>query len=386
MPNTSSSLPTAADLETGLAAEFPVTTTCTYLNHAAVAPWPKRTQEAVTRFAAENALEGARHYGRWVETEQLVRHQLAQLLSAAPADIALLKNTSEALSVVAHGFPWRGGDNVIISDEEFPSNRIVWESLRELGVAVREVHLQGQTDPEGALLATADSHTRLLSISSVQYASGLRLDLTRLGEACRARGIAFCVDAIQGLGAIPHDVDAMHIDFLMADAHKWLLGPEGIAVFYCRPEWRERLKLFQYGWHMVEDAGNYDRRGWSPASSARRFECGSPNMIGVHALLASLTLLLETGIPKIEKRVLERTEYLLGAIQAHPTLELLTSPAKRRYAGIVTFRSRQMESEALWKQLMARNIICAPRGGGVRFSPHFYIPMQQLEDTMKSFD
>ncbi len=370
-----------------LSPEFPVTATCTYLNHAAVAPWPRRTQEAVTAFAKENALEGARHYGRWAETEQVVRHQLAQLIHAPSADdIALLKNTSEALSVVAYGFPWCAGDNLVISDEEFPSNRVVWESLSNQGVTVREVRLRGQTDPEQALLAAADSRTRLLSISCVQYASGLRLNLERLGERCRARGVAFCVDAIQGLGAIPHDVQAMHIDFLMADAHKWLLGPEGIAVFYCSPRWREQLRLFQYGWHMVEDVGNYDRRDWQPAHSARRFECGSPNMLGIYALSASLSLLLEIGTAKIEQQILERAEYLLSAVQLRTKLELLTSPVRGRYAGIVTFRSHQIDSQVLWKSLMENNVICAPRGGGVRFSPHFYIPLQQLENTMKSID
>jgi cysteine desulfurase/selenocysteine lyase len=379
--------PDVTDLETLLQAEFPVANSCIYLNHAAVAPWPRRTEVAVTRFAAENVLEGARHYARWTETERLVRQQLVRLINApSPDDIALLKNTSEALSFVAHGFPWRAGDNVIISDEEFPSNRIVWESLRDLGVTVRRITLRDQTDPETALLAAADRQTRLLSISSVQYASGLRLDLAHLGEGCRARGIAFCVDAIQGLGATLHDVQAMQVDFLMADAHKWLLGPEGIAVFYCRPEWRERLRLTEFGWHMVEDSGNYERHDWRPALSARRFECGSPNMLGIHALSASLSLLFEVGIAAIERRILERARYLLEAIQARPELELLTSPVLGRFAGIVTLRPRHAESQTLWRYMMEQNVICAPRGGGVRFSPHFYIPVQQLEQAMKSLD
>lgn len=380
--------PDAFNLEETLQAEFPVVATCAYLNHAAVAPWPRRTQLAVTRFATENAVDGARHYARWTETELVLRRQLAELIHAPSVDdIALLKNTSEALSVVAYGFPWQAGDNVIISDEEFPSNRIVWESLRDLDVAVHQVRLRDQTDPEAALLAAADARTRILSVSSVQYASGLRLDLARLGERCRARGIAFCVDAIQGLGATVHDVQGMQVDFLMADAHKWLLGPEGIAVFYCRPEWRERLRLFEYGWHMVKDAGNYDRRDWQPAPSARRFECGSPNMLGIHAFTASLSLLLKIGIPSIQQRVLARAQYLLEAIQARPHLELITASVSERYAGIVSFRRRLGDSQALWRYLTTeQNVVCAVRGGGIRFSPHFYIPMQQLEEVMKSLD
>jgi selenocysteine lyase/cysteine desulfurase len=303
-----------------------------------------------------------------------------------PDDIALLKNTSEALSFVAAGFPWRDGDNLIISDEEFPSNRIVWESLRERGVTVREVRLQGQNDPEHALLQAVDSHTRLLSISSVQYASGLRLDLERLGEACREHGVAFCVDAIQGLGAVRQDVQAAQIDFLMADGHKWLLAPEGLAVFYCRPEWRERLRLIEFGWHMVEDSGNYTRRDWEPARSARRFECGSPNMLGIHALSASLSLLHEIGLRKIEARLLERTSYLLSELKSRQNVELLTRDAPGRTAGIVTFRPRHTDAATMHRYLAGNDIVCAPRAGGVRFSPHFYIPLQQLEFAIKSLD
>ena len=367
------------NLDALLANEFPVIQQTIYLNHAAVAPWPRRTAAAVTRFAEENLALGATGYPEWTTTEQRLRGQLAALLHAAPEDIALLKNTSEALSVVAHGFPWVAGDNVVSSDEEFPSNRIVWQSLHDRGVALRQVHLTGAVDTEAALLDACDGRTRLLAISSVQYASGLRLDLARLGAACHARGIAFCVDAIQGLGVFAHDVDACHIDFLMADGHKWLLGPEGLAVFYCRGAWRERLTLLQHGWHMVEDYLNYDRKDWVPAANARRFECGSPNMLGIHALDASLSLLAEVGLAAIEQRVLQRSMRLFEAIRSHADLDLITADRPGRYAGIVTFRHRHTPTPELHEQLRSHGVICAQRGGGIRFSPHFYTPLEQLE-------
>lgn len=365
-----------------VAAEFSLAPSLIYLNHAAVAPWPQRTAQAVQRFAAENAQRGAANYPEWLRVEQRLRAQCAQLLGATVDDVAFQKNTSEALSVVAHGFPWRAGDNVIISDEEFPSNRIVWESLRPAGVTVRVVRLRGHADPERALMDAADARTRLLSISSVQYASGLRMDLARLGEFCHARGIAFCVDAIQGLGVIPHDIGAMRIDFLMADAHKWLLGPEGIAVFYVSPQWRDRLTLHQYGWRMVQDAGNYDRTDWEIAASARRFECGSPNMLGIHALDASLSLLHEIGLEHIGQRVRERADRIIHAVQRHPQLELITSAVPGRYAGIVTFRHRERGAAELHARLRERNVVCAARGGGIRFSPHYHNFMEQLDQAV----
>ncbi len=309
-----------------LTAEFSLDATVIYLNHAGICPLPKRSADAIRRFAHECETQGARDYPRWMAMESRVREQLAQLIHApAPDDIALLKNTSEGLSTVAYGFPWQPGDNVIISDEEFPSNRIVWESLRHRGVSVREVSLTQTEAPEDALIAAADARTRMIAISAVQFASGLRLDLVKLGGVCHAREIALCVDAIQAVGALQVDVQAAHIDFLAADAHKWLLGPEGIAVFYCAPRWRERLALHQFGWHMRENFSDYDARDWRPAPSARRFECGSPNMLGIHALSATLDLFAEIGMQTVERRVLAHAEYLFDAIQARQDLVCTTS-------------------------------------------------------------
>src|SRR5713226_1162659 len=366
-----------------LAREFPVERNLLYLNHAAVAPWPVRTMEAVNNFATQCVNFGAQAYAQWIQIEQHLRGQLAHLINApAASDIALLKNTSEALSVVAHGFPWHPGDNVVICDEEFPSNRIVWESLARYGVTVRQVSVRDAAQPEQSLMAAADAHTRLLSASSVQYGSGLRLDLALLGQFCKEKGLVFCVDAIQGLGAIRHDVQAMHIDFLMADGHKWLLGPEGLAVFYCSASWRERLKLYQYGWHMTEDYLNFDRRDWQEATSARRFECGSPNMLGIHALSASLSLITELGIGEIERRVLTRAQHLLANIKRHPGLELITPTATGRYAGIVTFRHKNIPAAAVFKHLQENKVICAMRGGGIRFSPHCYTRLETLDKAL----
>ncbi len=366
-----------------LAAEFPLDSSVIYLNHAGICPLPKRAADAVRRFVHECETQGARYYSRWVAMETRVREQLAQLINAgAPDDIALLKNTSEGLSTVAYGFPWRPGDNVIISDEEFPSNRVVWESLRGRGVSVREVPLAKTDDPEDALVAAADAHTRMVAISAVQFASGLRLDLAKLGALCHARDIALCVDAIQALGAIHVDVQAAHIDFLAADAHKWLLGPEGIAAFYCAPPWREQLALHQFGWHMRENFGDYDTRDWRPAPSARRFECGSPNMVGIHALSATLDLFAEIGMPVVERRVLARTEQLFAAVQERPDLDCTTDNKTGRYAGIITFHSKSLSADDAVARLRNQGIICASRGGGIRFSPHFYTPREQLDRAL----
>ncbi len=367
-------------------AEFPLDSEICYLNHAAVAPWPRRASEAVCAFALENQTQGARDYPRWSRLELVLRGQFQRLLNApSKTDIALVKNTSEALSFVAAGLDWQPGDEVLTSDEEFPSNRIPWEALASRGVALTAVSLKGD-DPEGSIIAAMTPRTRLLTISSVQYASGLRMDLERLGRACRERGILFCVDAIQSLGALPLDVQAIGCDFAMADGHKWLIGPEGLGVFYCRREVRDRLQLTQFGWHMVEDMGNYDRLDWQPASSARRFEAGSPNTLAQHALSASLELLLETGMDQVASAIQERVSFLIEALRSRSGVRILSPTEESRRAGIVTFAVDGIDQRQLFEALKLHGIVCAQRGGGIRWSPHFYTPQLVLERALDILD
>lgn len=353
-----------------------------YLNHAAVAPWPRRSAVAVQKFAEENVTIGARDYPAWMAVEQRLRERLTRLLNAPCVDdIALVKNTSEALSFVAFGLTWHSGDQIIISDEEFPSNRIVWEALADQGVEVLQVSLKG-ADPEAALLSACGPNTRLMAISAVQFATGLRLDLQRLGAGCKARNVLFCIDAIQQLGAQPFDVQAYDCDFAMADGHKWMLGPEGLGVFYCRASLRPQLKLSEYGWHMLEHMGDYNRQGWEPAQSARRFECGSPNMLAAMALDASLSLLEEVGLEEVGRLVEERVQWLHEGLLAIPGVTVHSPGQGERRAGIVSFSVAGVDTRALHAQLMEQQVVCIPRGPGVRFSPHFYTDQRVIERAL----
>lgn len=366
-----------------LAAEFPLDPDLVYLNHAAVAPWPARTAAAVQAFAEENCQRGAAGYKQWLTRDAELRQQLSDFINAPSADdIALVKNTSEALSMVAGGLDWRHGDNVVSSNEEFPSNRIAWEAQKRYGVEFHEVDLQTARDPEQALMNACDGRTRVLTVSSVQYGTGLKLELARLGRFCREHDILFCVDAIQSLGAHDLDVQAIQADFVMADAHKWLLGPEGIAVFYCAAERRYQLRLHEFGWHMVQHMGDYDRREWRPAASARRFECGSPNMLGIYAFSASLSLLQQVGMTNVERQVLDNVAYIMAQLRSVPDVDLITPVDRERHAGIVTFSIHDRDVGDLHAQLMERNVICAPRGGGIRLSPHFYTPREKIDEAV----
>ena len=364
--------------------EFPLTDELIYLNHAAVGPWPKRTSGAVIKFAEQNTRYGSHFYLDWLNKEVELRAQLQALLNSPSADdIALVKNTSEALSFVAYGLTWRPGDNIVSSNEEFPSNRLPWESLADQGVEFRQADLHSSDTPEDALFALVDGNTRLLTISSIQFASGLRMDLERIGEFCKRRGILFCIDAIQSLGAVQFDVQAYQADFVMADGHKWMFGPEGLGVFYTTPESRDKLKLTQYGWHMMKDIHNYENQPWEIHPAARRFECGSPNMLGIHAFSASLSLLLETGMAAVEAQVLEKSDYLIDAIDKNGQLVLLSGQHSRLKSGIVIFKHRTVANEVLYKHLQDNGVVCALRGGGIRFSPHFYNTLEEIDRALE---
>jgi len=367
--------------------EFPVLQHGHYVNHAAMGPWPMRTTRAVQAFAQENADIGSEKYGLWLRRESQLRDMLSTMLNAESADdIALLKNTTEGICTVAAGIDWRQGDNVVIPRDEFPSNRLPWLALEPHGVEVREVDIRSTTEPEQALLEHMDANTRLLSVSAVQWTDGLRLDLEQLGAGCKANGVMYFVDAIQQMGALQIDVQACFVDFLAADGHKWLLAPEGIAVFYCAPRVRERLRLLQHGWHMVDDYLDFDREQWPPSKSALRFEAGSPNMLGQVALHASLEVLLETGMDEVEARVMENTRELVTALEGIKGVELALPYDDKRVSGIVSFRLPGHELARVNQALKRAGFVCALRGKAIRLSPHFYQAGQPLQRILADLE
>lgn len=352
---------------------FPLEDGLIYMNHAAISPWPVDTAKAIQDFINENLHTGSSHYPQWVETENSLRRRLKTLINAdSTDDIALLKNTSEGLSVIAYGLDFEKDENIVIAADEFPSNRIVWQSLRNQGVHTREVDILNTTDPEQALINACDDNTRLISVSAVHYSSGLRLDLVKMGELCRRRNVLLAIDAIQSLGALKFDQQTIQADFIVADGHKWMMAPEGLALFYCKPELREQLQLKQYGWHMVKNPADFTQRQWEVADSAQRFECGSPNMMGCVALHASLGFIEQTTIDVIEQDILAHTALIRDYISNSRHYSLSYHLSEQQLSGITNFKHNNMANEELFRRLTEEKVQCAMRGAGVRLSPHFY--------------
>ena len=367
--------------------EFPILDLGHYANHAAIAPWPLRTARAVQAFAQENADVAAERYAVWLKRESQLRDMLAAMLNAPSAgDIALLKNTTEGICAVAGGLEWRAGDNVVIPQDEFPSNRLPWLALERHGVEVREVDIRATDQPEQALLSRMDEKTRLLSVSAVQWTDGLRLDLEALGGACRAGNVLFFVDAIQQLGALRVDVQACNIDFVAADGHKWLLAPEGVAVFFCAGRVRGQLRLQQQGWHMVDEPYRFDRDEWQPSATALRFEAGSPNTLGQAAMHASLELLHEIGMHEVEARILENTRVLAHALESISSVQLARPHEPANASGIVSFRVTGRDMATVHHALKKARVVCAVRDDAIRLSPHFYqhgAPLQRMLEAVE---
>ena len=353
-------------------AEFPVTKSYIYMNHAGVAPISSRVRDAMMGFVEDATVNGAVNVEAWVETAEMCRSVAAQLINADSTEIAFMKNTTQGILIAANGIDWREGDNVVTTAVEFPANVYPWWSLKErYGVETRmaperegRIHLDD-------IVAAIDERTRVVTISHVEFASGYRNDIKTLGKICRERDIWFVVDAIQSLGAIEVDVKSSYVDILAADGHKWLLAPEGAAIFYCADEKRERLINTNVGWSSVVNPRDFLNYDLTQKPDATRFEEGSYNSVGLYGLNAAIELLLEVGVSTIETHILQLTIALIEGLESKG-YRVITPKADSERAGIVIFESDQHTPTELYELLQEQKIITAERGSGLRVSPHFY--------------
>ncbi len=360
---------------------FPVTRRWAYFDHAAVAPLSGPAQRALAEWAADLAENGVVHEPEWLRRIESVRQGIGRLINADPLDIAFVKNTSEGVGIVAEGLRWRAGDNVVTAAEEYPANVYPWLNLQARGVEARLVPSRGNRVAIDDVRAAVDGRTRIVSLSFVEYASGYRNDIDAIGSFCRERGVLFFVDAIQGLGVLPLDVGRSPIDFLAADGHKWLLGPEGAGIFYIRRELVETLHAVGVGWNSVLDSFNFSRLDFRLKPNAGRWESGTLNMGGIAALGASLALLQGVGVSAITERVFSLTDHLCEAAQrAGVGVFSSREPAER--SGIVSLQVPGDPREMV-RRCKAANMVVSQRGGRVRVSPHAYNNTDELDRLLQ---
>jgi cysteine desulfurase/selenocysteine lyase len=354
--------------------QFPVTSQLIYLNHAAVAPLPKPSAEAMKRLADDACDYGSFHYAEWLDAYEGLRNAAARLLGGQRDEIALLKNTSEGIATIANGVGWRGGDKLVAFREEFPANFFPWKRLEAKGVRVEWLSVFDPLDR----IDEACRGARLLAISFVQFLSGYRADLEAIGEICQRRGAIFFVDAIQGLGAFPIDVRKARIHALAADGHKWMLGPEGCGILYVQKDFQDQVDPFEFGWTNVAAYNDYASRDMALRPDAGRYECGTLNTIGCFGLRASIELLLSVGIERVAEAVQSLGDRVASGAK-RKGYELLAPRTPATGAGIVSIRKPGLDPKLIVSHLRARNIVAAPRAEWVRVSPHFYISPEEID-------
>jgi cysteine desulfurase / selenocysteine lyase len=358
-------------------AEFPVLREQLYFNHAGVSPTSLRVAAAVREWMDDVVQHGVRNERSWEARSEDARRLAARIIGAAPEEIALVRNTSHGLGLVAEGLDWKPGDEVVVAASlEYPSNVYPWLHLRDRGVVVREVVPQeGGVTPE-AVAAAFTPRTRLLAVSSVQYATGHRTELEALGELCERSGVLFCVDGIQSVGCMPVDVKKSRIHFLSADSHKWMLGISGIGFLYVDRDVLPRVRPVLVGWRSTTDAWNFNRAHFELRPDASRFEEGSHNYAGNYALGAALGLLLEVGLENVHARIRELLEQLDRELRA---IGCDTAPGPEHRAGILTFLPPGGDARALGAWLSARDVSFSLRRGRIRISPHFYNTPEEMD-------
>lgn len=356
---------------------FPVTKNYIFFDHAAVGPISLPASQIVKEFLADYLENGSVNSSRWEAKAEEARRSFARLINAEPEEVAFVKNTSEGLSHVANGIDFRPGDNVVVPAIEFPANIYPWLNLKRYGVEVRFVSAEEGRIPMAAVERAMDERTRLLSISSVQFANGFRADLEELGRLCLDRGIYFCVDAIQSLGVHPMDVKRFNIDFLAADGHKWLLSPEGAGGFFCSKRRWASLHPAKVGWKSVVGAADYSRLDFTLRADAQKFEEGSLNLMTIAALGASLKLLLGIGIEAIEEQVLSLTDHLIEGLKSNG-YKVLSPLSLSERSGIVSFLGKE-KPQSIARRLGEGRVIVSVRGEAIRVSPHFYNSQEEVE-------
>lgn len=359
------------------AREFPISSRWDFFNHAGVAPISARSAQAVRQYA-DDAANDAYLTGKWYRKAEVARKLSAQLIGAQPEEIAFVKNTSEGIAFVANGLTWRAGDEIISTDVEYPSNVYPWMDLAQrFGVKhVLVKERDGRIPPED-ILAAVTPKTKLIALSHVEYASGFRHDLAAIGAYCRQNNILLCVDGIQSVGVLPVDVEAMNIDFLSADGHKWMLAPEGCGIFYCNRRLIHSLHP-EVGWMNVVNATDFGNIDFTLQANAKRFECGSYNIPGLMGMLAALEILTEVGVETISSRILALTDMLIDGLE-EKGYEIFSPRDPKERSGIVSFIHHTQDHTKIMKQLEEKKIIIAVRGGRLRASPHFYQTPEHIQ-------
>ncbi len=364
---------------------FPITQKYTYLNSAAIAPLPTISVEAVASQLLDVSENASVNFTKWVDTKNRAREVIAKMLKVKSEQIAFMRNTSDGFSTVANGLKWKEGDNIVSFQKEFPANFYAWRGLRDkYGVELRlSPEVNGRIDIE-EFIALIDTNTKLVSISAVQYGSGFRADLERIGRAARTVDALFVVDIIQAFGVTPFDLPAQFVDVACGASHKWLCSPEGCGIIYLSDRARERIEPTLVGWISVDTPWDFEDLEQNYKPNALAWESGTGCSSLFYGLEQSTRLLYETGAEKIQKYLEELTDYLCEIISGL-YYEIVSSRQIGEKSQIVCIKNRSgLTPNDIANHLQNQNIIISPRNDRVRIAPHFFNTFEDIEKLVEN--
>lgn len=359
---------------------FPAAEKYAYLNSAAVSPIPTTAIDAINWQLNDVASNGSINFNEWVATKNRCRSILGEMLNVRPEQVAFLRNTSDGFASIANGIPWKPGDNIVSFAREFPANFYAWRNIHDdRGVELRLCEERdGRIDHE-ELIALIDTNTKVVAISAVQFASGFKADLERIGRAARAVDALFCVDIIQGLGQMPFDLPAQFVDAACGASHKWLCAPEGCGYIYLSDRARERIRPTLVGWISVETPWDFEDRAQPFKPTALAWESGTGPASLFYGLEQSLRLLHEAGAGNIQQHLEDLSDHLCDSL-AGKDYDIISSRAPSEKSAIVCIKNRRgLPSNKIAAELEAAGVIVSPRGDRLRIAPHFYNNSEDIE-------
>ena len=351
-----------------------------YFNHASTGPLTTRVKAAIDNLLNnknEGKIDDYNELLRIVgETKQL----LGKMLNTQTSRIAFTENTSIGLNILAQGIKWEKGDRIILNDVEFPANVYPFLNLKNKGVEIDFVKSKNGIVTAEDLIGVISPKTKLISVSYVQFLSGYRIELEKLGKVCRENGIIFSVDAIQGVGAINLDVEKCRIDFVSCGTQKWMLGMQGMAFIYVSKELQDKMEPAFVGWLSVDNSWSLLDYELKLKGTANRFQPGTLNTIGIYALNASLKMFDEFSFKNIERQVLSNSIYFIDELDKAGFNPVLKNHDEKNLSGIVSIKRDDVEK--IFNYLSDRNIVCAVREGYLRFAHHFYNTRKEIDKVV----
>ncbi len=349
--------------------DFPITRRGIYLDHAAGGPIPVPVLSRIQAFSRENASESDFAWMKWVKEREEARKTVARFINASPEEVTFVSSTSQAMNYVAEMIASEGP--VLTNTCEFPSSTVPW--LWRRAQVVWQKPKQGKVDLATFKTLLSPGIKTIVS-SYVQYATGYRQDLEKIGQLKGKRYLV--VNATQGFGALPIDVKKWNADFLCTNSYKWLMAGYGGGVFYIRKELLAKLRPGTVGWRSMRVPEVMDNQKLDLNPAAMRYELGCPPFPAIFGAAAACDYLMKIGVSKIEKRILELTDFAIEKLQGKG-FDILSPLEPQHRSGIIVFKVK--DPAKLWRKMLEQKIYVSPRGGGIRVAPHFYNSFEEID-------